>query len=104
MIDEKLFREAYRLLPNDRYIGFDVTQGNPPAAKRSWHISRFICIAKKISISGYTPVFLVEAADIGSYDKYSVNYLKQQTANNKHTSCSSTFSLTKEHHENPYLQ
>lgn len=48
-IDKKLFHEAYRLLPNDRYIGFGVTQGNPPAAYRSWPINRFISIAKKIS-------------------------------------------------------
>jgi ADP-heptose:LPS heptosyltransferase len=61
-IDKKLFHEAYRLLPNDRYIGFGVTQGNPPAAYRSWPITRFISIAKKISTRGYTPVFLIEAS------------------------------------------
>lgn len=58
-IDNKLQEEALRLLPNNNYIGFAVTQGHP-FRKKSWSIENFIIVANKISEQGCTPVFLIE--------------------------------------------
>ena len=58
-IDQALYQEAKRLLPNKHYIGFAVTQGHP-TRKKSWSIDKFINIANEVVFRGYTPVFLIE--------------------------------------------
>ena len=58
-IDKKYFDEAKKLLPDNNYIGFSVTQGNV-YRKKSWSLDRFINIAKKISQKNKKPVFFVE--------------------------------------------
>ena len=55
-INEKYFNEAKRLLPDDNYVGFSVTQGNE-YRKKSWPIEKFINVAKKISLLNKKPVF-----------------------------------------------
>ncbi len=58
-INEKYFNEAKRLLPDDNYVGFSVTQGNEYRKKR-WPIEKFINVAKKISLLNKKPVFFIE--------------------------------------------
>jgi ADP-heptose:LPS heptosyltransferase len=58
-IDQALYQEAKRLLPNKHYIGFAVTQGHP-TRKKSWSIDKFINIANEVVFRGYTPVFIIE--------------------------------------------
>ena len=55
--------EAKRLLPEDNYIGFSITQGNKYRPK-SWSISKFIELANKISLRNKIPVFFVKKNDI----------------------------------------
>ena len=45
-IDKKYFIESKKLLPNENYIGFSITQGNE-YRKKSWSLKNFINIAKK---------------------------------------------------------
>jgi len=58
-IDKKYFHEAKKLLPNENYIGFSITQGNEYRNK-SWSLISFVNIAKKIKIKGKIPVFFIE--------------------------------------------
>ncbi len=58
-IDKKYFLEAKKLLPNENYIGFSITQGNEYRNK-SWSLISFVNIAKKIKIKGKVPVFFIE--------------------------------------------
>ena len=58
-IDKKYFLEAKKLLPNENYIGFSITQGNEYRNK-SWSLISFVNIAKKIRIKGKVPVFFIE--------------------------------------------
>ncbi len=55
--------EAKKLLPEDNYIGFSITQGNEYRLK-SWSISKFIELANKISSRNKIPVFFVKKDDI----------------------------------------
>ena len=59
LIDEKYFKEARRLLPDNNYIGFSITQGNI-YRKKSWPIDKFINVSKKISLSNKKSVFFIE--------------------------------------------
>jgi len=59
LIDKLYFDEAKKLLPQKRYIGFSITQGNE-YRKKSWSLNGFINIAKKISEDGKQPVFFIE--------------------------------------------
>tara|TARA_B100000575_G_scaffold291075_1_gene296123 strand:+ start:928 stop:1896 length:969 start_codon:yes stop_codon:yes gene_type:complete len=59
LIDAKYFNEARRLLPDNNYIGFSITQGNM-YRKKSWPIDKFINVSKKISLSNKKPVFFIE--------------------------------------------
>ena len=52
-------KEAKRLLPNNSYIGFSITQGNA-YRKKSWDIDKFIELANKIKLKHKVPVFFVE--------------------------------------------
>jgi len=58
-INKKFFEEAKRLLPNNNYIGFSITQGNE-YRKKSWDLENFIELAKKIQSMNKTPVFFLE--------------------------------------------
>ena len=58
-INEKFFKEAERLLPNNNYIGFSITQGNE-YRKKSWSLKNFIEVAKKVQSMNKTPVFFLE--------------------------------------------
>ena len=55
-IDLKYFQEAKRLLPNNNYIGFSMTQGNV-YRKKSWPIDKFLNVARQISEKNKKPVF-----------------------------------------------
>ena len=57
-IDLKYFDEAKRLLPEDRYIGLSLTQGNI-YRKKSWSLNKFIILSKSIIKRGYKPVFFL---------------------------------------------
>ncbi len=58
-INEKYKKEAKRLLPNNGYVGFSITQGNV-YRKKSWSIEKFITLAKKIKDKNKIPVFFVK--------------------------------------------
>jgi len=58
-INEIFFKEAKRLLPNNNYIGFSITQGNI-YRKKSWSLDNFISLAKEIKILNKVPVFFLE--------------------------------------------
>ena len=55
--------EAMRLLPNNSYIGFSITQGNV-YRKKSWPIERFIKLANKIRERNLIPVFFIEKNNV----------------------------------------
>ena len=55
-INEK-YKEAKRLLPNNGYVGFSITQGNV-YRKKSWSIEKIYYLAKKIKDKNKIPVFL----------------------------------------------
>ena len=57
-INSKYFEEAERLLPEDKYIGISLTQGNA-YRKKSWSLSKFINLSKSIINKGYKPVFFL---------------------------------------------
>jgi len=56
-IDKKYHDEASRLLPNDNYIGFSITQGNK-YRKKTWPLSRFINVAN--GLNNQIPVFFIK--------------------------------------------
>ena len=58
----KYFQEAKRLLPDNNYIGFSMTQGNV-YRKKSWPIDKFINIAEQISKKNKKPVFFIEKSN-----------------------------------------
>ena len=67
-IENKFFDEAKKLLPDQNYVGFSITQGNE-YRKKSWPLNKFINIAKKISKRKKTPVFLIEKNNIELINK-----------------------------------
>ncbi len=56
-IEKKYHNEALRLLPNENYIGFSITQGNK-YRKKTWPIERFINLANRLN--NQIPVFFIE--------------------------------------------
>lgn len=58
-LSQDLISEAKRLLPNNNYIGFSLTQGNV-YRKKSWQIEKFINLARKIIVKKKVPVFFIE--------------------------------------------
>ena len=58
-IEKKYKAEAERLLPDDNYIGFSLTQGNLYREK-SWPINKFMDLATKIVELNKIPVFFIE--------------------------------------------
>ena len=61
-INSKYFEEAKRLLPEDKYIGISLTQGNA-YRKKSWSLNKFINLSKSIINKGYKPVFFLNNND-----------------------------------------
>ena len=61
-INNDYFIEAKKILPNNNYIGFSITQGNV-YRKKNWPISKFINVAKKITKMNKVPVFLIKKSD-----------------------------------------
>ena len=58
-INKSYFEEAKKLLPNNNYVGFSITQGNE-YRKKSWPIDKFIDLAKKVLKKNKIPVFFIE--------------------------------------------
>ncbi len=58
-INKKYFEEAKRILPENKYIGISLTQGNI-YRKKSWSIIKFINLSKTLEEKGYKPVFFVK--------------------------------------------
>ena len=61
-INSKYFDEAKRLLPENKYIGISLTQGNA-YRKKSWSLNKFINLSKSITNKGYKPVFFLNNND-----------------------------------------
>ena len=59
LIHKKYRAEAKKLLPENNYIGFSVTQGNA-YRKKSWSIENFITLANKLVKKKKVPVFFIE--------------------------------------------
>jgi len=74
-IEKKYFMESKKLLPDENYIGFSITQGNE-YRKKSWPLKSFINIAKKIKIKGKTPVFFIDKTNIKL-----INMIKKEVDN-----------------------
>ena len=83
-LEEKYKSEAKRLLPDNNYIGFSLTQGNI-YRKKSWSINNFIDLAIKIDEKSKIPVFFIEKEEIEL-----VNEIKSRIPN----------ALFPEHHSN----
>ena len=62
-LEEKYKAEAKRLLPDNNYIGFSLTQGNLYREK-SWSINKFMDLATKIVELNKIPVFFIEKKEI----------------------------------------
>ena len=73
-ISEIYFEEALKLLPNNNYVGFSVTQGNE-YRKKTWPIEKFINVAIQISKQNKQPVFFIEKNNEDLINKIS-NHVK----------------------------
>jgi len=71
-LDKRLIDEAKRLLPENNYVGFSITQGNE-YRKKSWPLNRFIELAKKIQSMNKKPVFFIEKSN-----KEMINKIKSE--------------------------
>jgi len=58
-INSKYVEEAKKLLPNNNYIGFSITQGNV-YRKKEWPIKNVVDICNKLKEKNIMPVFFVE--------------------------------------------
>ena len=67
-LDILFIEEAKKLLPNNNYIGFSLTQGNE-YRKKSWPIDNFIVLAQRIEKNNKIPVFFVEKNNFEIIDK-----------------------------------
>ncbi len=67
-LDISFIEEAKKLLPNNNYIGFSLTQGNE-YRKKSWPIDKFIVLAQRIEKNNKIPVFFVEKNNFEIIDK-----------------------------------
>ncbi len=67
-INSKYFEEAKRLLPENKYIGISLTQGNA-YRKKTWSLNKFINLSKSITNKGYKPVFFLNDNDKKLIDK-----------------------------------
>ncbi len=67
-INLKYFEEARRLLPEEKYIGISLTQGNA-YRKKSWSLNKFINLSKSIINKGHKLVFFLNDNDKELIDK-----------------------------------
>jgi ADP-heptose:LPS heptosyltransferase len=58
-LSEEILGEADKLLPNNNYVGFSITQGNA-YRKKGWPDEKFISLAIEISKKNKIPVFFIE--------------------------------------------
>ncbi len=58
-ISKKYFDESLRLLPNNNYIGFSLTQGNV-YRKKEWPLDKVIELSQELVKNNKIPVFLIE--------------------------------------------
>ena len=58
-IESKYHIEAKKLLPNNNYVGFSITQGNV-YRKKEWPMSNIINLCKKLKLINKIPVFFIE--------------------------------------------
>ena len=58
-LDQLYMNEAKKLLPNNNYIGFSITQGNE-YRKKSWQLENFISLAKNVEKNNKIPVFFIK--------------------------------------------
>ena len=58
-IETKFLVEAEKLLPNNNYVGFSITQGNV-YRKKEWPINYIVDLCKKLKLKNKTPVFFIE--------------------------------------------
>ena len=72
LLDSKYMVEAKRLLPDDNYIGFSITQGNS-YRKKKWPLENFINLSKKYISIGKKVVFFIEKKD-----EKLINYIKSK--------------------------
>ena len=61
-LPEYFSEEAKKILPNNNYIGFSITQGNV-YRKKSWPIQNIIEVANNISSNGNIPVFFIQKVE-----------------------------------------
>ena len=74
-INKIYFDEALKLLPNNNYVGFSVTQGNE-YRKKTWPIEKFINVAIQITKQNKQPVFFIE-----KNNEDLINKIKDQVKN-----------------------
>ena len=67
-LDISFIEEAKKLLPNNNYIGFSLTQGNE-YRKKGWPIDNFIILAQRIEKNNKIPIFFVEKNNFEIIDK-----------------------------------
>ena len=58
-INKEYFDTAKKLLPENNYVGFSMTQGNK-YRKKSWSLDKFINLAKEITTRNKKPVFFIK--------------------------------------------
>tara|TARA_B110000014_G_C20094328_1_gene573398 strand:+ start:106 stop:1101 length:996 start_codon:yes stop_codon:yes gene_type:complete len=58
-IDNDIFLESQKLLPNKNYVGFSITQGNV-YRRKEWPINSIVSCCEKLKKINKTPVFLIE--------------------------------------------
>ena len=75
LIKQDLLAEARRILPNNSYIGFSITQGNE-YRKKKWGLEKFIKLANKLKDRNKVPVFFIE----GSNEEL-INKIKLEVSN-----------------------
>lgn len=58
-IENKFVIESKKLLPNNNYIGFSITQGNV-YRKKEWPLNNIVNLCNKLKQNNKTPVFFIE--------------------------------------------
>ena len=58
-IEDKFTTESEKLLPNNNYIGFSITQGNI-YRKKQWPLNNIVNLCIKLKKNNKTPVFFIE--------------------------------------------
>jgi len=67
-INNIFFMESKRLLPNNNYVGFSITQGNV-YRKKEWPLENIIRLSNKLIDNSKMPIFFIEKKDKKLKDK-----------------------------------